>query len=400
MSKKKIALVSVFFAPQSIGGATRVLMDNAELLRSKYSHKYDLVAFTTNHEQQAPHSVYTYLYNDIRVYRAGVIHRVNMDWHPRDSEMKALFMDFLLFEKPDLVHFHCVQRLSASVVEAVLEMGIPYIVTIHDAWWISDHQFLMDQKGNIYPEGHNDPFAPNVLPNEVTLDQSLERRAYLKFLLNRANQVQIVSEAFAKIYHSNGIVGLKINRNGIQPRAWLPRERSIGSKIRVGHIGGMSNHKGYHLFKSALSNYPFKNLEALVVDHAAQEDAKLSEQWGTVTTRFIKKVPQSRIEELFSRIDVLVAPSIWPESFGLVTREATAAGVWVISTNMGGIGEDIIEDRTGWVINPCAIELSNMLKRLDSLSLPPKPDEAALDNIRLVSEQVRDLDIEYENILK
>lgn len=398
--KKKIALVSVFFAPQAIGGATRVLMDNVDILIDDYSSEYDLVAFTTNHDPQKPHSVHTYLYNGIRVYRAGAIHRVNMDWHPKDEAMKSLFKDFLLFEKPDLIHFHCVQRLSASVVEAALEMSIPYIVTIHDAWWISDHQFLMDQEGNIYPNGHIDPFDPITLPNGISLSDSVRRRTYLKSLLNRAHQVQVVSESFASIYRDNGVSNLTVNRNGIKPRSWLPKQTSAGRKICVAHVGGMSNHKGYHLFKQALSNYPFRNIEALVVDHAAEEDCDQPEQWGTVTAHFIKKVPQRDIESLFAKIDVLVAPSIWPESFGLVTREATSAGVWVITSNMGGIGEDIIDDQSGWVIDPTVENLIDMFKRLDRVGTAPKPDEFSRSNVRGVDAQVRELHREYKNILK
>lgn len=53
-----------------------------------------------------------------------------MDWHPKDDLMKDLFLEFLELEKPDLIHFHCVQRLTASVVEAAKVSEIPYIVTL------------------------------------------------------------------------------------------------------------------------------------------------------------------------------------------------------------------------------------------------------------------------------
>jgi glycosyltransferase involved in cell wall biosynthesis len=399
MSRKKLALVNVFFAPQAIGGATRVLMDNVDTLLADYSEEYDLVAFTSNHEMQEPHSIYTYLYNGVRVYRAGVIHRVNMDWHPRDEKMKDLFKEFLLFERPDIVHFHCIQRLSGSIVEAVLELEIPYVVTIHDAWWISDHQFLMDQYGIIYPTAHPDPFLPGALPDGVSLSDSMERRAYFRYLLSRASLIQVVSEAFANIYISNGIANVTVNRNGIQPRSWTPKANVTARKICVAHIGGMSDHKGYHLFKEALHNDSFKNLEALVVDHSASEDREVTERWGSVIVRFIRKVPQRKIETLFSQIDVLVAPSIWPESFGLVTREATAAGVWVICSNKGGIGEDVIEDHTGWVIEPTQENLLRAFQKLDQLARAPVPDKKAISSIRTVSDQVKHLDAGYSDIL-
>jgi glycosyltransferase involved in cell wall biosynthesis len=52
--------------------------------------------------------------------------------------------------------------------------------------------------------------------------------------------------------------------------------------------------------------------------------------------------------------DVLVAPSIWPESFGLVSREALSAGLWVIASDAGALADPIIKSDkpVGTVIRP------------------------------------------------
>jgi hypothetical protein len=137
-----------------------------------------------------------------------------MDWHAKDKNMYKLFQNFLEVETPDKVHFHCVQRLTASVIEATRDMSIPYLVTVHDAWWISDHQFLVDQNDKVYPDGHPDPFYKRVLPNNVNTEMSMERESYLKGLLNDAKHCVTVSESFAKIYKKNGIPNIKVKYNG------------------------------------------------------------------------------------------------------------------------------------------------------------------------------------------
>jgi len=398
--KKKVALVNVFFAPQAIGGATRVLMDNVDVLLDQYGQDYDLVGFTSDHDFQPPHTVEPYIYRGMRVYRAGIIHRVNMDWHPHDDGMRKVFARFLELEKPDVVHFHCIQRLTASIIEAVRSRGIPYVVTVHDAWWISDFQFLMDASGKVYPNGHPDPFVPVEPPEGISLEESINRRAYLKDLLNNASQVMAVSEAFAHLYAINGVHNVVANRNGISPRVWPPKIPSPSGKIRLAHIGGMSAHKGYHLFKEALHKGRYSNLEALVVDHSKPDGYEARDWWGDVPVTFIGKVPQRSIGSLYARMDVLVAPSIWPESYGLVTREATAAGVWVVASNIGGIGEDIIPDRTGVVISPSVADLQRVFQELDARSEVPAPDRAARDNIRQVKEQVSELVEIYNRVKK
>lgn len=340
-ARRKIALVNVFFPPQAIGGATRVLADNIEVLAADYSDRFELVGFTSDFGRQVAYSIDVYAHRGFRVYRAGAPRRPHMDWIPRDQAMGDLFGEFLDFEKPDLVHFHCIQRLTGSVVEAARERGIPYVVTAHDAWWISDYQFLMDGKDIVYPEGHPDGTDPIHLPEGISLEESRERREFLKGLLAGASDVLAVSEAFAGLYRRNGVANVSVNRNGLRPQSWLPRTPSRSGRLRIAHVGGMSHHKGYHLFKEALGGGRFGNLEALVVDLSKPHGYERQDEWEGTPVTFVGKCPQDRIAELYARMDVLVAPSLWPESFGLVTREAASAGVWVVASDMGAIGEDV-----------------------------------------------------------
>ena len=89
MSRKKIALVNVFFHPQSIGGATRVVEDNFDVLVEQYGKEFELVVFTSDESMQdQPYLLDSYLYKGVRVYRSSIVFRENMDWHPEDKKMK------------------------------------------------------------------------------------------------------------------------------------------------------------------------------------------------------------------------------------------------------------------------------------------------------------------------
>jgi glycosyltransferase involved in cell wall biosynthesis len=50
---------------------------------------------------------------------------------------------------------------------------------------------------------------------------------------------------------------------------------------------------------------------------------------------------QSDPKEIFSIINILIVPSIWPEPFGRAPVEAIAAGVLPIVSNMGGLAETV-----------------------------------------------------------
>jgi glycosyltransferase involved in cell wall biosynthesis len=53
------------------------------------------------------------------------------------------------------------------------------------------------------------------------------------------------------------------------------------------------------------------------------------------------KLPQAEVADLYRDIDVLIAPSVWPESYGLVVREAIKAGCWVVTSDRGALAQDI-----------------------------------------------------------
>ncbi|MFR0675401.1 glycosyltransferase [Enterobacterales bacterium AW_CKDN230030176-1A_HGKHYDSX7] len=397
--KPKLALVNVFFPPQSIGGATRVVADNFDSLRKHYAQDLDVCVFTADVECRAPHEMTVYNYQGCRVYRATTLWRENMDWHPRDAEMYSLFKKFLELEKPDIIHFHCVQRLTASIVEAAKDAGIPYIITAHDAWWISDFQFLVDHKSKVYPLGHPDPYQAIELPASIDLGASIERRRDLKQLLLGANEVFTVSNAFAEIYRANGIANIKVIPNGISEEInWKPKNTASHEKVVCGHIGGMSEHKGYYLLKEAVLQLQPQNMEFLVVDHSKEDGFESRSFWGKVPVTFIGRVKQEDIVDLYGKIDVLFAPSTWPESFGLVTREATACGCWVVASKLGGIGEDVIEDESGHVIEPTQEALEAIMDRIDKAHEHYKGCSNIKD-INTATAQLLELEVTYRSLM-
>jgi|GEM_PF-1580604 len=389
--RQKVALVNVFFPPQSIGGATRVVADNFELLQKDYADQFELCVFTSDADHKPPYQMSMYAYEGVRVYRSTILWREHMDWHPRDEKMGELFAAFLTAEKPDMVHFHCIQRLTASAIEATQRAGIPYMVTVHDAWWISDYQFLVDGDNKVYPEGHPDPYETYTPPGNISWETSNERILYLKDLLRGARHVLTVSNCFAEIYRKNMISEIVVNKNGISGSLpWQPKDTHDKTRVVCGHIGGMAEHKGYNLLKAAVEALQPKNLEMLVVDHSQEEGYMAQSQWGQVPVTFIGRVKQDGIVSLYRRIDVLFAPSIWPESYGLVTREAAACGCWVVASNLGGIGEDVVDGKSGFVIDPTLEALTACLEKIDARPLLFK-DLAMPDTIRAVSEQVDEL---------
>lgn len=246
----------------------------------------------------------------------------------------------------------------------------------------------------IYPEGHPDPFDPIELPPSITQEASVERKLYLKGLLNSAYKVLTVSNAFADIYRKNDIMDIEVTPNGISDDLpWAPKDTSYTKRVVGGHVGGMAEHKGYYLLKQAVMETQPENMEFLVVDHSKEEGYESRQYWGNVPVRFVGRASQHKVIDIYRQIDILFAPSTWPESFGLVTREAAACHCWVVASNLGGIGEDIDID-SGSVIKPTNKALTQVLMAIDArIKKPSNPK-----TYYLASSQVHGLKKYYKGI--
>ena len=107
----------------------------------------------------------------------------------------------------------------------------------------------------------------------------------------------------------------------------------------------------------------FTNLSLLLVDHALEAAERRKETWGTTPVEIRGKTKQKDVAQLYAEIDVLLAPSIWPESFGLVAREAAACGCWVIASDRGAIGENLTAGENGFIVDvstPSALQKALM----------------------------------------
>lgn len=398
-TRKKLLVVNVFYPPQSIGGATRIVKDNVDILTSQYRDEYDVSVFTTEEGNQEPYQLFEYSYEGVHVTRVSSPMQEGMDWQYNNPKMYDIFKEYLEIYQPDLIHFHCIQRLTASVLEAAADMNIPYLVTAHDAWWISDHQFLVNADGVECDYQQNDPVIAAADTHNIT--ESMQRKLYLREQLNRASTVLAVSETFARIYQQNGFPQTKTNRNGIQPRPVLPRKPSSSGRVRLAHIGGMAAHKGYFWFKESVEQANLSNLEVIVINHAQSSGTIEHGDWNGTPVTFLAKFKQDEIQDLYSMIDVLVAPSMWPESFGLVTREAAASGVWVITSNKGAIGEDVEPGKTGHI---CSVEdpdsLIRILQGIDEETERYKQMLENLTTVRTTSQQVSEMLGFYETVLR
>ncbi|MGH6887648.1 MAG: glycosyltransferase [Rhizomicrobium sp.] len=398
--KPLVLLVNVYFFPQTIGGGTRVLKDNLDYLCDQFGDEFDFQVFCGVEGARTPYQTHTYFYRDVRVTSVTYPMRAGMDWLPADEEIGRIFRAHLELWKPSLVHFHGIQRLSVCVVEAARELGIPYVIMLHDGWWISDYQFLVDESGKDVSNELLDPVR-SLRRWGAEGYPRIERSLRLRAALSGAARILAVSREFERLHRRHCITNIDTIENGVSDMKRPERVASSDGSVRLGYLGNVAAHKGYTLIKRAFHSTNFRNISLTIVDHAlAHRERRPRETWGTTSVYRIGRFPQSKVVELYEKLDVLLAPSIWPESYGLVAREALQNGLWVIASNRGAIGADVVQGMNGFVID--VGDTSGLVAALTEIDQHPsryRSSPAAGPHLRRAEEQAKELATLYRQLL-
>lgn len=393
--KRKVVIVNVFYPPQAVGGGTRVVHDNVRELCNLYGDEYEVEVFTTIVGGVTPYDVITYVSDGIRVTGVVAPNARDLALRPLDPRMEEVFGQYLHRTTPDLVHFHGVQRLSASVVYAARQQGVPYIITVHDGWWVSSHQFFEDENGAFRAYDYTD--AMKVLREQGS--EAVGRMTALRAALFGARAILAVSERFAEVYHACGVPQARPVPNGLSKLPDAVRTPSKTGRVRLAHVGGMTAAKGYDLVRYAMLRGKYRNLEINVIDLAKSHGDVNHEMWGSTPVTVLPKIAQDKMGEFYSSVDVLLAPSTCTESFGLATREAAAFGCWVIASNRGSIGEPVVNGLNGVVIPVEDLSgLANVLQKIDTDPAKYMKPPQYKPLFRSSKDQVQDLHAIYQAI--
>ncbi|WP_386083003.1 glycosyltransferase [Vreelandella sp. F11] len=349
--KLKVLAVNCFYKPRSFGGATIV----AEELNTRLNHRDDFnihmfTAVPTNVAEA--YQVRRYEADGINVYGMGLPEGLDDRAQFDNPNVAQALSNVLSVVKPDIVHLHSIQGIGLSIVDLCIERNIKYVITLHDAWWLCGRQFMIDRHGKFCGQYVIDKEVCASCVNNAKLNN--ERLSKMYAALNSASVLLAPSRFFADFFIANGYSERKVlvNKNGVRKPNHIPKIRHEGS-VRFGYVGGNTEIKGVHLIKKVFAELTSSEAQLVVVDNALNLGYSSYDPSAFHNVERVEIVPaytQETIDSFFASIDVLLFPTQWKESFGLTIREALARNVWVITTDAGGVVEDIIPGENGIII--------------------------------------------------
>lgn len=394
-ARLRVLVVNVFFAPRSFGGATIVAEEMAHRLDARPDT--EVFVFTT-------HAIPGTIDYELRRYRTGGLdviasstpgygdHILAFD----DPQLGARFADLLAAVAPDVVHFHAMQSMGTALLRACQVRGVPYVVTLHDAWWLCQRQFMVQEDNTYCFQRTIDlKICERCIPDAKHLG---ERMDIMLQALHGAALLLSPSASHASLYAANGLPAdrLRVNRNGVRMPA-APVTRRQGGPIRFGYVGGNAALKGTQVIRQAFRMLRRRDWSLVLVDNMLELGRRsLSpREWALGgEVEIVAPYGPDGIDAFFADLDVLLFPSQWKESYGLTVREALARDVWVIATDSGGAAEEIVPGVNGTVIPlgndpaPLAAAIADAIAQRDALRAHVNPFKSTLATMEAQADEL------------
>jgi glycosyltransferase involved in cell wall biosynthesis len=305
-------------------------------------------------------------------------------WHSLDSAnpfMEHAFGRILDQEKPDIVNTHVLVGLSQGLWRAVKKRNIPLIHYLHEY-------------GALCPRGSTFNKGALCLQQCRSCATITQKRRELS---NNVDSIVGVSRYTLDRHLDWGYFTKAkpyVLPNVFNNLAFTGRASARLGPMRIGYFGRLIPDKGAHLLIEAVKNLP---QGGWTLDIAGTGDADYIQKLKAMAGANVRFLGWRKAEEFFTNIDVMVLPSLWPDPQPRVTFEAYMYGVPVIGARAGGIPEQIVEGRTGWLFEAGSVSsltdvLGQRLSDRDDQSLPTADFEERLialdpDKVALAYEQ-------------
>lgn len=302
----------------------------------------------------------------------------------------SVYKEFLNEYQPDIIHVHTLMGIHRAFFCCARELKIRIVFSAHDFFPICP-KVTMYRKGKICDSAmtcevcttcnqtalglnkirvlqsplyrslkdnklvkrlrkkHRDQYLNEVLPVSETLkvnhpEDFKNLRNYYKAMLSLVDVIHYNSTVTKSVYEQflGNFTSVVVPISHSHIRDFREKKMFTGNELRIRYLGPYGGGKGFTMLKEALDRlWNETHSFSLDVHFTLNEEVPYLRSHGRYSSSDLKGV--------FSETDVLVAPSVWYETFGYTVLEALSFGVPVIITDTVG-AKDIISNGCGIVI--------------------------------------------------
>ena len=322
-----------------------------------------------------------------------------------DPPIAQAFAQALDAHRPDVVHFHNLHNLGASLLDHAAARGLPAFFTTHNYWLVCPRAYLLTGAGSIC-DGPGDGSAcaacvgsPDIAGHQRRLDEIRTRAE------RGLTRIMAVSDAVRCTLLDSGYPGdlVATVRQAMPHDAEIweqvgcdRRPGRVGETLTVAFLGSAYPHKGPQLLIEAAQRTRAR-LKVVILGEVPDRFAtslRALDRRGIV--ELAGAFSPSEIGGLLAGVDVVALPSMWWDCAPLAAAECLAARTPLIVPRLGGLPEAVRDGVDGLTFD--GLDVDDLARQLDRLAGEPgllERLQSSIEPPRAFSDYVDELEAHY-----
>lgn len=270
----------------------------------------------------------------------------------------------------DVAHVHHLTGMSIDALDVLAAARLPTVLTLHDYWLFCPRGQMFHRREEVCTTAEPARCAeclqatfPHWLDanNRDATVQRLHARALAA--LARPQQLVVPSARVIPPFTALGVPAgrFTVVENGVDTAALqtLAPPAAGPGPLRVGYLGTVMPSKGLHVLIAAMQSLPpgtaTLRIHGNVVPYHGDEGyfvRCLQNVRARAGISWLGPYDGTDLPHVLDQLDVVAAPALWHEAFGLTIREALAAARPVLCSRIGGLQDAVDDGEEGFVLPP------------------------------------------------
>jgi len=384
----KILILSDNFPPEKDGGSERIAYNHFAGLKN-FGH--EVFVFCGCHSRESGNPVLLKTDNIYKIYLPKFYSKLHHFFGLYNSKSAKVFKKIISEIKPDVIHAHNIHSiLGFNLLKIAKKSGAKVFLTAHDCMMFHYGkliEFIPQIDKNKIDQNFN--YKINIFQQLKRYKKSFLpfRKTIIKHYLKYVDKIFAVSFELKKALEQNGIKNITVIHNGVDIAKWkvepealveFKDKHNLQNKKIIFWGGRLNTLKGGGLLINALEKVVQILPDTILMivgkkDQEAEKFLKLAHEkkLPTIITGWLT---QNEMALAYAASNLVVAPSAYLDPFPTINLEAMASAKPIIGTCLGGTKEIVINNKTGYIINPYNQETMTE-KIIDLLKNPVKAEE-------------------------
>ena len=375
----------------NVGGTTIHCLD----LISRLRNDFNIHVLAPENDVYKLHSYFkdSEICNDVGLYKKNVMSSFY------DADYRKMLETIIDGLGITTVHVHHMIGHYFDVVDVCREKHVQSIITLHDFYSLCPTINLLYMNKEYCMEMKNKDCV-NCLKDKMDVQNNIVKNWQVHWgqFLQKFDQVIVPSNSTKEIIENvHTHINCEVIEHGIDLERNTALERNEKDVFNVAFVGVMLPHKGSKVLEYFVKHCKHRNIKFHLFGIAHSDLLKKNHsnyEYHGVYKR--NELPRLLKE---NKIHLVCNLSIWPETYSYTLTETIACGVPVLSYTIGAVGERILKNGFGWILENK--DMNYALKKISEISKNLDEYNMRIRNINSYSiKSTSEMCLEYKDMYK